>query len=67
MRPRTEALYRMAKEDKTFCAEMKSTDGNFVPGFFADTVEKAVFAAVYCGYLLKQHGIDGYNAIVSDM
>lgn len=67
MGPKTAALYKIAKEDKKFCEEMRSTDGNFVPGFFADTLEKSVFTAVYCGYLLKQHGVDGYNAIIRDL
>lgn len=61
MTPRLKKVYDIAKKDSDYCSDMESTDGNHVPGFFAEDIDKIAFAAMYSGYILKKLGVDGYN------
>jgi hypothetical protein len=67
MTPRLKEIYRLAKQDKDFCADMEATEGNFVPGFFADELLKICFATMYSGYLLKKLGVARYNLLVASL
>lgn len=64
MTPLLAEIYKMAKKDDEFCRTMISTDGNFVPGFFADEITKIAFGTIYMGFLLQKIGADEYNRLV---
>jgi len=47
---------KLAKNDSEFIAIIK-TDSEFkIPGFFSDNVDKGMFCATYCGYLVGKYG-----------
>lgn len=55
MGEKTSRVYKQARKDETFREEFSSIKGNRFP-MFADSVEKAVIAAFYCGWLVGRHG-----------
>lgn len=64
MTPVLAEIYKIAKKDDEFCRAMSVTDGNFIPGFFADEITKIVFAGIYQGFLLRKIGADEYNTFI---
>ncbi len=53
---RTKKLYKKAIGDDKYLTAIKIADGDDPPGMFAEDITKAIFAAVYYGYLVGLYG-----------
>jgi len=49
-------LYTGGKENQEFLDGIKEADNDNPPSYFADDIEKIIFAVIYYGWLVAKHG-----------
>lgn len=54
-----EKVFKVAKRDRAFMSAIRASDQK-MPGFFADSLEKGIWAAGYAGWVLGYYGTKEY-------
>jgi hypothetical protein len=57
MTPRVKKLYKSAIKNEKFLNAIKEADNDTKPGIFADNNDKVIFATMYYGWIVSEHGI----------
>jgi hypothetical protein len=58
-------VYIKACNDKGFLSDIKKSDNDKKPGIFASDLQKALFAAIYYGYIVGKHGPEYSNKLIN--
>lgn len=61
MTPTVKQLYNSASKNQEFLLSIREADNDEKPGLFSNDQEKAIFAAVYYGWLVGKYGSSNWK------